>query len=203
MLQLDEIVEGCKKYDKTYQHLLYNLFAVQARSLCYRYLINSHDLDDVVHDGFIKVFLKINQYSGKGSFEGWIKRIFINTAFEHNKKSKKKRNLFSIDALRKSTDEYDDYSDVENIDFSEEQDNNTDIKLADFSEGQIMDIVNSIPEKLKIVFCLYCIEDFSHEEIAEILNIDVVTSRTRLMRARSSIKKNLIEQCFEKNNSKS
>lgn len=202
MLQLDEVIEGCKKYDKTCQKLLYNLFAAQARSLCYRYLNNSHDLDDVVHDGFIKIFIKINQYAGKGSFEGWLKRVFINTSLEHNKRNRKNRNFFSIEILRKKNDDGEGYVEDSIEEYIEPGKNDEssagDLKVDDFSENEIMEVVGEIPEKLRLVFNMYCIEDFSHEEIAEILNIDIVTSRTRLLRARCYIKKSLQELCLEK-----
>jgi RNA polymerase sigma-70 factor, ECF subfamily len=207
MLSLDDIIKGCKNYDKAYQHILYEKYALQARSLCYRYLYNSSDLDDVVHDGFIKVFIKITQYSGKGSFEGWLKKIFINTAFQYNRKHKRTRNNINIDTIQKKFDNYNLESTIEEnsdgfaeFDKSDVPENYLEaVKMADFSEKELLNAINEIPEKLRMVFNLYCIEEFSHDEISEILQIDVVTSRTRLLRGRKYLKKYLYEICLTQN----
>jgi RNA polymerase sigma-70 factor, ECF subfamily len=207
MPSLDDIIKGCKNYEKAYQHILYEKYALQTRSLCYRYLYNSSDLDDVVHDSFIKVFVKINQYSGIGSFEGWLKKIFINTAFQYNRKHKRSRKNVNIDAIHKKFDDDDLENTIEEKtdDYAEFDKNDVPenyleaVKMADFSEEELLHAINEIPEKLRTVFNLYCIEEFSHDEIAEILQIDVVTSRTRLLRGRQYLKKYLYELCLTQN----
>jgi len=207
MSSLDDIIKGCKNNDKSFQHLLYEKYALQIRSLCNRYLNNSSDLDDVVHDGFIKAFVKINQYSGIGSFEGWLKKIFINTAFQYNKKFQKYRTNINIDLIQKKLDDNDLENTIEeesDIFFEFDKDelpaNYLEaVKMADFSEKELLNAINKIPEKLRIVFNLHCIEEFGHDEIAKILQIDSITSRTRLLRARKFIKKYLYELCLTQN----
>jgi RNA polymerase sigma-70 factor (ECF subfamily) len=186
---------------------LYEKYALQIRSLCCRYLYNSSDIDDLVHDGFIKVFVKINQYSGKGSFEGWLKKIFINTAFQYNQKFQRTRTNVNIELLQKNIDDNDLESSIEvgteiiaEFDKDDVPENYLEaVKMADFSEGELLNAINEIPEKLRIVFNLFCIEEFSHDEIAEILQIDAVTSRTRLLRARKYLKKYLYELSLTQN----
>jgi RNA polymerase sigma-70 factor (ECF subfamily) len=207
MLSLNDIIKGCKNYDKAFQHILYEKYALQIRSLCCRYLYNSSDIDDLVHDGFIKVFVKINQYSGKGSFEGWLKKIFINTAFQYNQKFQRTRTNVNIELLQKNIDDNDLESSIEvgteiiaEFDKDDVPENYLEaVKMADFSEGELLNAINEIPEKLRIVFNLFCIEEFSHDEIAEILQIDAVTSRTRLLRARKYLKKYLYELSLTQN----
>ncbi len=206
MLTIDDIVKGCKQYNKAYQHLLYEKYASEIRNLCYRYINNVNYLDDVIHDGFIKVFMNIWQYSGKGSFEGWMKKIFINTTLKHNLKRKKISTHINIDKISKVEDD-EQVQIIESNFIVNDENSNYDIhenvfetnQIADFSEQEILEIIKNIPEKLRVVFNLYCIEDFSHDEIAEILKIDSITSRTRLLRARNCIKKELNELCLSKN----
>lgn len=206
MLSLDDIINGCKKYDKAFQHLLYEKYALKMRHLCYRYLTNADDLDDVVHDGFIKVFVKIEQYSGKGSFEGWLIKIFINTSFEYNNKSQKNRRHLNIELVQNENNDDEKYINMEdntnkyNEDLIDDVSENylEAVQMADFSEAEILDVINEIPEKLKNVFNLFCIEGFSHDEISKLLEIDAATSRTRLLRARNLIKKYLYEFCLTK-----
>ena len=206
MLAIDDIVKGCKQYNKACQHLLYERYASEIRGLCYRYLYNVNDLDDIIHDGFIKVFMNIWQYSGKGSFEGWMKKVFINTALKHNLKQKKISTHINIDKISKVEDD-EQVQIIEGNFIVNDENGNYDVnensyetnQIADFSEQEILEIIKKIPEKFRLVFNLFCLEDFSHDEIAEILKIDSITSRTRLLRARNSIKKELQELCLTKN----
>jgi RNA polymerase sigma-70 factor, ECF subfamily len=206
VLNIDEIVKGCKQYNKAYQHLLYERYASEIRYLCFRYLNNTIYLDDILHDGFIKVFMNISQYSGKGSFEGWMKKIFINTALKHNLKHNLNKAFIDIDKIYEvDDDENFQVIDVKlNVNYENINNDNSEYnietnQLADLSEQEILEIIKKIPEKLRVVFNLFCIEDFSHDEISEILKIDSVTSRTRLLRARNCIKKELNELCLSKN----
>ncbi len=206
MATIEEIIKGCKRYNKTFQHLLYEKYASIMKSVCFRYLNNASDIEDVLQEGFIKVFMKINQYSGKGSFEGWMKKIFVNVSLKHNLSNQKHKGFLNFDNLKK-------YENEDQFNFTEEKyDLDLDcrdedmpknyydaISLADLTEKEMLEIIKGLPEKLALVFNLYYIEDFSHDEIAEILSIDIVTSRTRLLRARNFLKKGLYEFCMMKN----
>jgi RNA polymerase sigma-70 factor (ECF subfamily) len=99
VVALEDIIERCKKYDVTAQRLLYERYANQMRNICMRYISNHHEIKDIVHDGFIKIFSNIKQYSGKGSFEGWMVRIFINTTLTHIRKNKKRKHISNIENI--------------------------------------------------------------------------------------------------------
>lgn len=184
MIPLEDIIRGCKRYDRSSQQLLYEKYVSLMRGLCFRYLSNASDVNDVVHDGFIKVFISIHQFSFRGSFEGWMKRIFINMAIKHNC-----RDPYSIENFTGFETGQVDIDEGDGISYNHYEA----VLMADFSRDEMLEVVKRLPEKLRIVFNLYCIEDFSHEEISELLKIDIVTSRTRLLRARNQIKKELYE----------
>jgi len=178
------------------------MYAPKMKGLCFRYVGDSETAKDIVQDGFIKVFSNIKQFDGKGSFDGWIKRIFINTAISHIRKQDKKNRHINIDDINES-----DFLENE-VQQSDKQlninKNNSDkenlelVKLADLSESELLSALHRIPEKFRTVFNLFCIEHLKHEEIADILNIDITTSRTRLHRARNLIQKELYVICLEK-----
>jgi RNA polymerase sigma-70 factor (ECF subfamily) len=192
----DQLIDECKQFNRLAQQLLYNKYAPAMKGLCYRYVNDWELVKDILQEGFIKVFSNIRQYEGKGPFESWIKRIFINTAISYLRKQKNNRylNLDDItdqgitDALFEGT-----------FDLNEPDQMGFDLVLsADLSEDDLIRVLFNIPEKYRLVFCLFCIENYSHEEIAELIEIDIITSRTRLMRARSLIKKELYKISIEK-----
>lgn len=168
------------------------MYAAKMRGVCIRYINNRETLKDVVQEGFIKVFSNIKQYNGTGSFEGWMKRVFINTAISHIRKQKNGNITVPIDdagelGLHDETDQDLDESSISAM-------------LANLSETELLAALNRISENYRIVFNLSCIENMKHEEIATMLKIDIVTSRTRLMRARSLLQKELHAYCVEKLN---
>jgi len=196
---LEDIIERCKKYDVTAQRLLYERYANQMRYICLRYISN-HEIKDIVQEGFIKVFANIKQYNGKGSFEGWMVRIFINTSLKHLKKNKKWQHQISLENL--NTDNFD-VDTMESYDSGNEiLDDYQSIDSVDFTQEEIMEVVLSIPESYRIIFNLFHLEEFKHEEIAQMLDIDVHTSRTRLFRARNLIRTALVTRAKEKQHSK-
>ena len=89
VVEFDQIIKGCRQYNKFAQKMLYEMFAPQMHGLCFRYIGDSETTKDIVQEGFIKVFSNIKKFKGKGSFEGWIKRIFINTAISYIRKNSK------------------------------------------------------------------------------------------------------------------
>jgi len=173
------------------------MYAPRMKGLCLRYVGDSEIAKDILQDGFIKVFSNIKQFKGIGSFDGWIKRIFVNTAISYIRKHEKKNKQVSFEDLDESK-----FLDTE-IHHSDKQVDlkNENINLvisADLSELELLSALQKIPEKFRSVFNLFCIENIKHEEIAEILDIDIATSRTRLLRARSMIKQELYVICREK-----
>jgi RNA polymerase sigma factor (sigma-70 family) len=166
----DEIIIGCLKGDRLCQDKLYNRFAAAMFGICQRYAGDYDEASDLLQEGFIKVFAKLGSYSGKGSFEGWIKRIFVNNALDHCR-YKTRHNLFTpLD------DEHDDYN--------EEPDAPMEI-----STDKLMEFIQQLPPGYRMVFNLYAIEERSHKEIAESLGVSESTSKTQLLKARKWLQK--------------
>jgi RNA polymerase sigma factor (sigma-70 family) len=158
-----ELILGCKNQERSAQYAIYQLFAGKMFSVCKRYLGNSPDAEDVLMEGFMKVYTKIDSYHDQGSFEGWIRRIITNEALMKIRKN----NLFrSIDI-----EETYDISIPENA-------------LMNLHVEEIEEIINEIPLGYRTIFNLYAIEGYTHKEIAELLEISEGTSKSQLSRAR-------------------
>ena len=195
MIHDEQLIKDCIKLNKVAQRELYNKYAPTMRVLSARYTTNSADAKDILQDGFIKVFTNIKKFTGAGTLEGWIKKIIINTAISHYHKNKKKAEITLTDNVDTSQD-YKFYNDFDN-----EKETNSLFELiehADFSEEELMDSLNVLKADFRIVFNLFFLEDYSHNEISEILNIDEKTSRTRLFRARQKMQKHLHELSMER-----
>lgn len=171
MCALDQIIEKCKQGDHKAAEKLYQLFSASMFSLCIRFSKDRAEAEDNLQDGFIKVFSSIGQYAGKGSFEGWMKRIFVNTALEKFRKNNP-------------------YQYVE--DFPEIEDTDIDEKTEIPSEILIR-FVQELPERYKMVFNLYVLEDMPHKDIAISLGISEGTSKSNLARAREILKRKVKE----------
>src|SRR5665647_153224 len=144
-----KIIAGCLSGESWAQKKLYELHAPAMMSVCVRYVSNRETARDLLQDGFIKLFTKIDTYSGSGSFAGWIRRIFVTTALEHLRRN---------DALKQSVDinEYDNY--IENVDVT---------VLDKISADDLMRCIGELPHGFRTVFNLYAIEGYSHAEIAK------------------------------------
>lgn len=175
---LDDIVKKCVKGDRKAQHELYKIFYSKMMGVCYRYTNNAEDARDILQDGFVKVYVNLKKYNFKGSLEGWIRRIMVNTAIDHFRKTK---NVFMVD-------DEDDYilenSKVESADSIYSQ----------FGERDIMDAIQSLSPAYKAVFNLNVIEGYPHKDIAEKLNISEGTSKSNLAKAKMNLKKILLEK---------
>jgi len=162
-LTLDELILNCKKQDLKAQEALYKKFSGTLFSVCLKYSQNHHDAEDNLQDAFITIFKSIEQFKGKGSFEGWIKRIAVNTVLQ---KYRKKR-VYSL------TNEEQIEEEVE-IEIED-----TNIPL-DF----LLKIVQELPDRYRLVFTLYVLDGYPHKEISEEMEISVGTSKSNLARAR-------------------
>lgn len=186
MTDIKNIIAGIKKRKRSSQKELFHRYAPLMRAICIRYANSYDEAEDIVQEGFIKVFTKIDQYKEKGSFEGWMKRVFINTAI--NQIKKEKNILFHYDlndsnlGINQSLNNDEEYHNKE-----------ANIKEYDFTEEEIIAIINKLPEGYRFVFNLYAIEELKHKEIAALLNISVSTSKSQLNRARKSIQNCLFE----------
>lgn len=153
------------------QELFYKKFSPKMYGVCLRYSGNVEDANDLLQEGFIKIFNNLEKFRGEGSFEGWIRRIFVNTSIEHFRKKVK---LYNVTEVQENTIE-----DVElNI-------------LDSMAEKDIIFLVNELAPGYKAVFNMHVIEGYSHKEIADILGITEGTSKSQLARAKGVLKKSL------------
>ncbi len=176
---LEKIIKLCSKGDRQSQQILYKEFYGKMLKVCVRYSTNVDEAKDVLHDGFIKIFEKIDRYDYRGSFEGWVRRIIANTA---------------IDNLRKRRDFLSDYDITENLcedDFIEEE------KYKNISNEQVMKAIQCLSPSYKAVFNMYAFEGFSHKQIAEKLNISEGTSKSNLSKARVRLQE-ILKECMNK-----
>ena len=165
---LEKLISECQKNQPKAQEQLYQLFEKKFFGLCLKYSSSYADAQDNFQEGFLIIFRKINQYSGKGSFEGWAKRILINNALQ------KYKGVRFMEVLT------DNIPDVD-VEIDEEK-----ISL-DF----LMQIIHELPDQYRIVFSLYVLDDYSHQEISEMLSISTGTTKSNLHRARLLLKEKI------------
>ena len=177
--ELAKLVEGCKKQDRKCQQQVYQMLYGKMMSVCYRYAGSSDEAKDILQDGFIKVFEKIEHYSSGGSFEGWVRRIVVNTAIDYYRKKKKE---FAIEDDSRIKDE-------ESV-MEEEAES----LYAGLGIKDVMEAMQTLSPAYRTVFNLYVMEGFTHQEIAEELGISVGTSKSNLAKAKANIKKVLTEK---------
>ena len=176
MDQLDNIINGCLKGDRKCQEQLYKMFSKRMFGLCLQYTDNQDDAADILQEGFIKVFRKLEQFGGKGSFEGWIRRIMINTALERY------RSQVRLYPLTENTVKKDDMVHEE--------------VFERLSASDLIRLVQDLPPRYRMVFNLFAIEGYSHKEIGEMMGITVGTSKSNLSRARDILQQK-VKQYFD------
>ncbi|MDQ3192651.1 MAG: sigma-70 family RNA polymerase sigma factor [Bacteroidota bacterium] len=171
-----DIVSGCKKGDKKCQEKLYKIFYGKMMVVCSRYTDNTDEAKDILQEGFIKVFNSLHKFDFEGSFEGWVRRIMVNTAIDNFRKNKKVVTLF------------DNNIPIENLDYPEDNSSETlisnKIKAAD-----VLEAISKLSPAYKTVFNLYAIDGFSHQQISDELNISVGTSKSNYSKAKQNLKK--------------
>ena len=160
-----DLVSGCRRGDHKSQRSVYEQHAPQMLALCLRYVHDRSEAEGVMVSGFLKVFDKIGQYSGDGSFEGWIRRIMVNESLLYLRQNKKAHMMVEVEAA--SREVY------------------TDDAHHQLAADDLMALVRKLPDGYRTVFNLYAIEGYSHKEIAEQLGINENTSKSQLSRARS------------------
>jgi RNA polymerase sigma factor (sigma-70 family) len=170
-----EIIDGCIKNDRKMQKALYEKYASKLYAICMRYANDRAEADDILQEGFIKVFTKIEQFSQEHSFEGWLKRIMINTSITHYNQNLKHYYQKDIDEVNES--------EIEQFNVYE----------AEFSKEELLGIIHELADGYRVVFNLYAIEGYKHKEISEILGIDVATSKSQFHRAKKIIQEKLDE----------
>ncbi len=175
---LDNIIKGCLKGDRKCQEQLYKMFSNRMFGLCLQYANNHDDACDILQEGFIKVFRKLEQFTGKGSFEGWIRRIMINTALE---RYRSQLHLYPLTDAASMSDEV----------LHEEV-------YQKLSADDLVKLVQELPPRYRMVFNMYAIEGYAHKEIAEIMGITVGTSKSNLSRAREILQRK-VKRYYESN----
>jgi len=171
----DELIRGCLKGESSCQKEIFHRFASRMLGVCNRYARNGADAEDILQDAFIKVFDKIHQFKFEGSFEGWIRRIVVNTALKKYSLRRYEKEVVGYEI--KDRDE----SSMEPSAYSH------------LSEKDLLDLINSLPDGYRVIFNLYVIEGFQHDEIAEMLGIQPGTSRSQLVKARSMLQKQILQ----------
>ena len=167
---LEEIIEGCKSGNRKAQEALYRQFSDQLFSICLRYASNQEEAEDILQVGFIRIFRSINHYKGIGSFEGWLIRIMINQAIDQYRKRPK----------------------LARIQLDEPEVLKIPAPIGDtFDAESLLQLITRLPEKYRMVFNLYAIEGYTHQEIAVMLDISEGTSKSQLSRARKWLKEKL------------
>ncbi len=169
----NDVIEGCRGGNHKAQRQLYELYSSRMLGLCRRYISDQQEAEDVLIKGFLRVFEKIGQFRGDGSFEGWIKRIMINESLAYLRKNKAMYVEVDIDKAGQLP--------------------NYGMLSGALETEDLLRMVNALPMGYRSVFNLYAIEGYSHKEIAEMLNINESTSKSQLSRARAVLQGKLRE----------
>lgn len=176
-MEISQIIAACKKQNRNAQKELYEQFAPKMMGVCLRYSNNRENAEDLLHDGFIQAFTHISSFQGKGSFEGWLRRIFVNLALQNFRDEKKSKLINS------------DVNDL-NIEIVDHVEENVE-DIIGISNSEILKMIAELPQGYRTVFNLYVFEDMSHREIGQMLGITEVASRSQYSRAKSLLKKKI------------
>lgn len=173
LLTEHELIKGCIEQNPACQRMLFEKYAGKMMGVCLRYAQDSMEAEDMLQDAFVKIFQYIGQFKFEGSFEGWIRRIVVNTAIRHLERKK--------------------------MSFKEIDDHQPDLPSVDPSayhflgEEDLMKLISALPEGYRMVFNLSVIEGYSHDEIAEMLKIQAGTSRSQLVKARKMLQSQILQ----------
>jgi RNA polymerase sigma-70 factor (ECF subfamily) len=167
----EELIKGCVNGKESFQYEVYKRYSPKMFAVCLRYCGSREEAEDVLQDAFIKIFDKMHTFKFNGSFEGWIRRVIINTAIRNKYTNFRAHEVPTLDNIEHPT---------------------VDEKItSNLSVADLMKLVNELPQGYKLVFNLFAIEGYSHKEIAEMLNIQEATSRSQFLRARQFLREKL------------
>ena len=173
MMSDQQIIKGCAKHERKAQQLLYDRYSRFLLGICLRYAADKAEAEDILQESFLKIFFNIKDFSGTGSFIGWLRKVTVNTAITHYHKNLKYRYHVDIE----------EYVSVETGVTSFEEDF--------FTSEELYRVLNELPSGYRMVFNLYAIEGYKHKEIAEIMGIDTNTSKSQYSRAKAVIRDKL------------
>lgn len=165
------LIEGCLAKNQKSQKALFDKFAPTMYAICMRYSGNAEQAKDLLQEGFIKVFTKLGEFKFEGSFEGWLKRIFINHALEYIRKENRQ-------------------PDIVNVDETYELQSET-FHITNIDSRKIIELIQKLPQGYRTVINLFIIEGYNHKEIAQMLGISENTSKSQLFKARQVLQKML------------
>lgn len=166
MTEIRKIIKGCLEGNRRDQELLYRRHASKLYAVCLQYSSSEDEARDILQEGFIKIFENLGSYKHEGSFEGWMRKITVNTALE---KYRSRHNLYKVE-------------DIDMIPETGDEPEAEDFSLLEADD--LLNIIRELPPKYRMVFNLYAIEGYSHKEISEMINISEGTSKSNLSRAR-------------------
>ncbi len=169
-MQEQDLINRCGANDRVAQRLLYDRYAPLLMAICRRYAGQQH-AEDVMQDSFVRVFQYLTQYRNEGSFEGWIRRICVNTCIRHLEKAKR----LAVDYYGEGLPDHPVEPDI----------------ISQMSANELLALIDKIPDGYKTVFNLSVIEGYPHKEIAQILGIEESSSRSQLTKARKYIQRSL------------
>ena len=173
MMSDQEIIEGCAKHERKAQQILYDKYSHFLLGVCMRYATDKSEAEDILQDSFLKIFFNIKDFSGTGSFIGWLRKVAVNTAITHYHKNLKYRYAVDIE----------EYVSIETGTTSFEEDF--------FTSEELYKVLNELPTGYRMVFNLYAVEGYKHKEIAEMLGVDTNTSKSQYSRAKAVIREKL------------
>jgi RNA polymerase sigma factor (sigma-70 family) len=174
MLSEEALIEGCKRRDTSCCEVLYRRYASRLMSIALRYANTTFEAEDILQEAFIRIFQSLHSYRHQGSFEGWLKRIVVHTAINHYHKHKKHFVL----AKSEEENDYDGEAYEEDV-------------VDRLSADELLRVIQSLPEGYRLVFNLYEIEEYTHQEIATLLGIQEGTSKSQLAKAKRFLRKRL------------
>ncbi len=167
-----ELIKGCLEGNQNIQRMLFEQFAGKFMTMCLRYAVDSMEAEDMLQEGFVRIFTHLHQFKFEGSFEGWMRRIIVNVCLKHLQKRK-----------------------LQFKEISDEHANEVQIAPYTYSsigEDELMKLISRLPDGYRTVFNLNVIEGYSHEEIAVLLGIQASTSRSQLVKARKMLQNQII-----------
>jgi RNA polymerase sigma-70 factor (ECF subfamily) len=159
-----ELIKASLQGDRLAQRDIFNMYAGKMMAVCIRYSRHRLEAEDIFQDAFVKVFTHMGEFENSGSFEGWIRRIIINTAIKNNQKKCVSNEDIGLDQIHEDSSEPEVFSSL--------------------SQEELVKLISALPDGYRMVFNLFAIEGYSHKEISELLNIEESTSRSQLMKAR-------------------
>jgi RNA polymerase sigma factor (sigma-70 family) len=171
----EAILQGCLKNQPASQQELYSRYSPKMLTVCYRFARNREDAEDMLQEGFIRVFTQIKQFQSKGSFEGWIRRIIVHTCINHLKKHKK----------------FNDSVDISQAQFVQVREDSIPSII---QAKQVTECIRALPVGYRTVLNLFAIEGYSHREIANMLDIEESTSRSQYTRAKAMLEQVLVQK---------